>query len=46
LLVAPYLMGKDVALAVLIAPFLLSSAVGAALGVAGLTVLRRLGYLR
>ena len=46
LLVAPYLMGKDVALIVLILPFLLSSAVGAALGVAGLTVLRRLGYLR
>jgi hypothetical protein len=30
----------------LILPFLLSSAVGAALGVAGLMVLRRLGYLR
>ncbi|MCP5158919.1 MAG: energy coupling factor transporter S component ThiW [Gammaproteobacteria bacterium] len=46
LLVAPYLMGKDLALTVLILPFLLSSAVGAALGVVGLQVLRRLGYLR
>ena len=46
LLVAPYLMGKDIALTVLILPFLLSSAAGAALGVAGLAVLRQLGYLR
>ena len=46
LLVAPWLMGKDIALTVLILPFLLSSVVGAALGVAGLMVLRRLGYLR
>ena len=46
LLVAPYLMGKEIALTVLILPFFLSSAVGAALGVAGLVVLRRLGYLR
>lgn len=46
LLVAPYLMGKNIALTVLILPFLLSSAVGAVLGVVGLRVLRRLGYLR
>lgn len=46
LVVAPYLMGKTMALSVLIIPFLLSSAVGAALGVAGLFVLRRLGYVR
>lgn len=46
LLIAPYLMGKDLALSVLILPFLLSSMAGAALGVAGLRVLRRLGYLR
>ncbi len=46
LLIAPYLMGKDLALSVLILPFLLSSTAGAALGVAGLRVLRRLGYLR
>lgn len=46
LLVAPWLMGKDIALSVLILPFLLSSAVGAALGIVGLRVLQRLGYLR
>lgn len=46
LLVAPYLMGKDLALSILILPFLLSSATGAVLGIAGLRVLRRLGYLR
>ena len=46
LLVAPYLMGKDLALSILILPFLLSSATGAALGIVGLRVLRRLGYLR
>ena len=46
LLVAPYLMGKDIALTVLIVPFLLSSLLGAALGIVGLRVLRRLGYLR
>jgi energy-coupling factor transport system ATP-binding protein len=46
LLVAPYLMGKDLALTVLILPFLLSSVAGAALGVMGLRILRRLGYLR
>lgn len=46
LLVAPYLMGREIALTVLILPFLLSSAVGAALGVLGLRVLRRLGHLR
>ncbi|MDG4555092.1 MAG: energy coupling factor transporter S component ThiW [Candidatus Competibacter sp.] len=45
LLVAPYLMGKELALSVLILPFLLSSMAGAALGVAGLRVLRRLAYL-
>lgn len=45
LLVAPYLMGKDIALSVLILPFLLSSAVGSVLGILGLRVLRRLGYL-
>ncbi|MGB4946516.1 MAG: energy coupling factor transporter S component ThiW [Candidatus Competibacter denitrificans] len=45
LLVAPYLMGKDIALSLLILPFLLSSTVGATLGVLGLRVLRRLGYL-
>ena len=46
LLVAPYLMGKDLGLTVLILPFLLSSTVGAVLGVFGLRVLRQLGYLR
>lgn len=46
LLVAPYLMGREIALTVLILPFLLSSTVGAALGVLGLRVLRRLGHLR
>lgn len=46
LLIAPYLMGQQIALAVLILPFLLSSAVGAALGILGLHILRRLGYLR
>lgn len=46
LLIAPYLMGKDIALTVLITPFLLSSVSGAALGVFGLRVLKRLGYLR
>lgn len=46
LLVAPYLMGRDLALSVLILPFLLSSIAGAALGVAGLRVLQRLGHLR
>ena len=46
LLVAPYLMGRDMALTVLILPFLLSSFVGAVLGIIGLHVLRRLGYLR
>ena len=44
--IAPYLMGKTIALSVLIVPFLLSSAVGAVLGVAGLVILRRLGYVR
>ncbi len=46
LLVAPYLMGRDLALSVLILPFLLSSLAGATLGVFGLRVLRQLGYLR
>jgi len=45
LLVAPYIMGKSIALAFLIVPFLLSSALGAALGVLGLQVLRRAGFL-
>ncbi|MBK8183377.1 MAG: energy coupling factor transporter S component ThiW [Candidatus Competibacteraceae bacterium] len=46
LLVAPYLMGKQIALTVLILPFLLSSIAGAILGIVGLRILRRLGYLR
>ncbi|PIE83702.1 MAG: energy coupling factor transporter S component ThiW [Candidatus Contendobacter odensis] len=46
LVVAPYLMGKDIALSILILPFLLSSIAGAVLGVIGLQVLQRLGYLR
>lgn len=46
LLVAPYLMGREIALTVLILPFLLSSFVGAVLGILGLRVLRQLGYLR
>jgi len=46
LLVAPYLMGREIALTVLILPFLLSSLVGAALGILGLRVLRQLGHLR
>lgn len=46
LLVAPYLMGRDLALSVLILPFLLSSLAGATLGVFGLRTLRQLGYLR
>lgn len=46
LLVAPYLMGRDIALTVLILPFLLSSIAGAALGILGLRVLRQLGHLR
>ena len=45
-LVAPYLMGKDIALSVLILPFLLSSVAGAILGILGLRILQRLGYLR
>lgn len=45
-LVAPYLMGKDIALSVLILPFLLSSIAGAILGILGLRILQRLGYLR
>ncbi len=46
LLIAPYLMGREIALTVLMVPFLLSSTAGAVLGVYGLHVLRRLGYLR
>lgn len=46
LLVAPYLMGREIALTVLILPFLLSSFVGAVLGILGLRILQRLGYLR
>lgn len=45
LLVAPYIMGTSIGLGVLIVPFLLSSVVGAALGVLGLIVLRRAGFL-
>ncbi len=45
LLVAPYIMGTSIGLTVLIVPFLLSSVVGAALGVLGLLVLRRAGFL-
>jgi energy-coupling factor transport system ATP-binding protein len=45
LLVAPYIMGRDLGLAALILPFLLSSALGAALGVAGVLLLRRAGYV-
>ncbi len=45
LLVAPYIMGRSIGLAVLIVPFLLSSALGAVLGVLGLMVLRRAGFL-
>lgn len=43
LIVAPYLMGRDIGLAVLILPFFLSSALGAAVGVLGLRLLRRVG---
>jgi hypothetical protein len=39
-------MGREIALTVLILPFLLSSLVGAALGILGLRVLRQLGHLR
>ena len=46
LLVAPYLMGKALALSALILPFLLSSLSGAMLGVIGLRVLQQLGYLQ
>ncbi|MBL8258661.1 MAG: energy coupling factor transporter S component ThiW [Candidatus Competibacteraceae bacterium] len=46
LVIAPYLMGKQIALTLLVLPFLLSSAAGAILGVIGLQVLKRLGYLR
>ena len=46
LLVAPYLMGREIALTVLILPFLLSSFVGAVLGILGLRLLQQLGYLR
>ncbi len=45
LLVAPYIMGTSIGLSVLIVPFLLSSVLGAALGVLGLIVLRRAGFL-
>ncbi len=46
LMVAPYLMGKTLALGALIIPFLLSSLSGAVLGVIGLRVLQQLGYLQ
>ncbi|MGB2682583.1 MAG: energy coupling factor transporter S component ThiW, partial [Candidatus Competibacter sp.] len=46
LVIAPYLLGKEIALALLVLPFLLSSATGAILGVIGLQMLKRLGYLR
>lgn len=45
LVVAPYIMNKPLDLAALIVPFLLSSALGAALGVLGLQVVRRTGFL-
>ena len=45
LLVAPYVMGTPIGLTVLIVPFFLSSLLGAVLGVLGLRVLQRTGYL-
>jgi energy-coupling factor transport system ATP-binding protein len=45
-LVAPYMMDKEIALTVLILPFLLSAAAGATLGIFGLRILQRLGYLQ
>jgi energy-coupling factor transport system ATP-binding protein len=42
--VAPYVMGRNLALSALILPFLLSSIAGAVLGVLGLRLLRRAGY--
>ncbi len=45
LLVAPYVMGKALGLGALILPFLLSSVLGAVLGVLGVQVLRRTGFL-
>lgn len=45
LLVAPYIMGKAIGLTVLVVPFLLSSVLGAALGVLGLMALGRAGFL-
>ncbi len=44
LIVVPYIMGSTMALSVLIVSFLLSSIVGAALGVLGIRILRRAGY--
>ena len=45
LLVAPYIMGKELALGGLMLPFALSAGVGALLGLAALGVLRRAGLL-
>lgn len=45
LLVAPYLTGKALGLTALILPFLLSSVLGAVLGVLAVQVLRRAGFL-
>ncbi len=44
-LIAPYVMGKALGLGALILPFLLSSVLGAVLGVLGVQVLRRTGFL-
>lgn len=45
LLVAPYLMGKALGLTALMLPFLLSSVLGAVLGVLAVQVLRRAGFV-
>lgn len=45
LVVAPAVMGTPLGLTALIVPFLLSSALGAALGVVGLRILRRAGFV-
>jgi len=45
LVVAPYIMNRPLGLAALIVPFLLSALLGAALGVLGLQVLQRAGFL-
>ncbi len=45
LLVAPYLMGRALGLTALILPFLLSSVLGAVLGVLAVRMLRRAGFV-